>query len=121
MNRVRDRKQSLSFIPLYHTHFAGYDLYQAMSHVQTTVAELESLREQAASSDTGSDEFYEAACELAGKIDVTPTMPRNASRQVHRSNAPAKEPQEFYRRNLTLPFLDTIISELQIRYNTGCF
>ena len=35
-----------------------------------------------------------------------PTLPRICSRQRHRSNVPADSPQEYYRRTVSVPFLD---------------
>lgn len=61
--------------------------------------------------------LYTAAVELAAKIGIEPSVPRVASRQQHRSNAPSVSIGEHYSRNLILPFLDTIVNEMSDRYN----
>ncbi|CAH3171385.1 unnamed protein product, partial [Porites lobata] len=50
--------------------------------------------------------LYVEAVELAASIGVQPSMPRVAVRQVHRANAPAADPEVYYRINPTRVFLD---------------
>ena len=44
------------------------------------------------------------AVRLAGNVNVDPTMPRVAGRQIHRCNAPADNPEQYYQRNMAVPF-----------------
>jgi hypothetical protein len=59
--------------------------------------------------------LYKGAVDLGAKILVEPSVPRVASVQRHRANAPSSTTEEHYRRNLILPFIDGIISEVHAR------
>ncbi|WAR25271.1 hypothetical protein MAR_010975, partial [Mya arenaria] len=52
---------------------------------------------------------------MAAAVDVQPTKPRTAARQQHRQNAPAESFSDYWRRNMLLPFLDHITTELSDR------
>ena len=43
-------------------------------------------------------------------------MPRLAPRQRNRPNVPADDPQEYFKRAMFLPFLDTCVGQLQSRF-----
>ena len=58
------------------------------------------------------DAIYDLAVEMAENVGIVPTAPRTTGRQLHRANAPAVDPKEYYRVNVAVPFLDHIISEL---------
>ena len=61
------------------------------------------------------EEFHQWFIEitaLANELNISVSTPRITSRQVHRSNAPADSPESYYRRNIMVPFLDHITSEL---------
>ena len=53
---------------------------------------------------------FEYASEIAGLINVTPSIPRIAARQQERPNAESNTPLDYYRVNMRLPFLDHIIN-----------
>lgn len=59
---------------------------------------------------------YAQAVRMAEKIGTTPDMPRIAKRQIHRSNTPAATPEEYYRLNLAIPFLDHISNEFEQQF-----
>ena len=44
--------------------------------------------------------IYKQAERFAEKLHVEPIIPRSAVRQMHRKNAPVKNPEEYYRRAL---------------------
>ena len=52
---------------------------------------------------------------MALKVGIAPTMPRLAGRQMHRNNVTATCPEEYYRRAVTVPFLDHILQEINTR------
>ena len=56
---------------------------------------------------------YEVAVELARLVNVEPDMPRIVQRQKYKNNNPANTPEEYYRRNIAIPFIDHIESELK--------
>ena len=55
---------------------------------------------------------------MAEKVGTEPTMPRIAPRQTLRANAPAATPEEYYRINYSVPFLDHMIAQLEQRFST---
>ena len=84
--------------------------YELVSNVQLDLALLKSNCEE---------EFhlwFNEMTTLADKLNISVSIPRIASRQVHRSNAPADSPESYYRRNIMIPFLDHITMELEERF-----
>ena len=53
---------------------------------------------------------------LTDELDIAVSTPRITARQVHRANVPADSPEEYYQRNLMIPFLDHITTELEGRF-----
>lgn len=94
---------------LFNILFTGYDLYKAVSAVDSTKSSLKDLR------DNVDDAIYSSAADLANSLNVLPSYPRISGTQRHRSNVPADSPADYYRRNLVIPFLDTLINELETR------
>ena len=66
-------------------------------------------------------QLYVEAVELAGSIGVQPSMPRVAVRQVHRANAPAADPEVYYRINLTKVFLDHCTQHIDRRFQNEVY
>ena len=60
--------------------------------------------------------WFEEITEFATLLDIPVTMPRIHTRQAHRSNIPADSPEAYYRRNIMIPFLDHILSEMRHRF-----
>jgi len=50
--------------------------------------------------------------EMCAAVDIEPSMPRTCGRQIHRSNITAENPTVFYKRSITIPLLDHLLSEL---------
>jgi len=65
--------------------------------------------------------LYEEAVTLARRVSVQPSMPRITQRQVHRSNAPAPTPEDYYRINLTTDFLNHALMQLETRFEDAVF
>ena len=62
--------------------------------------------------------IYEEVLAIAESVDIQESAPRfaNCSRQQHRSNPPADNTSEYYKRTLTISMLDHLISELDSRF-----
>ena len=75
------------------------------------------LKSTRAGVDSFHDLVYKEALELASSVNVNELIPRFASRQQHRQNTPAASPEEYYKRVLTIPILDFLVTELDIRFN----
>ncbi|XP_060782672.1 52 kDa repressor of the inhibitor of the protein kinase-like [Neoarius graeffei] len=65
--------------------------------------------------DTAFPRLWEQGCALADKLDVNPMIPRIVRMQTKRSNTPAATPEEYWRLNLFLPFIDHLITEVTDR------
>ena len=71
--------------------------------------------------DTRHHALYEEAVTLARRVSVQPSMPRIIQRQVHRNNAPAPTPKDYYRINLTTDFLNHALAQLDSRFEDDVF
>ena len=61
--------------------------------------------------------WYNYSCSMSKLVGIVPSMPRLASRQMHRQNAEADTPEDCYRRNVCLPFLDHLIQGIDSRFD----
>ena len=71
--------------------------------------------------DTRHHALYEEAVTLARHVSVQPSMPRIIQRQVHKNNAPAPTPEDYYRINLTTEFLNHTLAQLDSRFEDDVF
>ena len=60
--------------------------------------------------------WFEEIKAFADSLDIPVSTPRYTSRQVHRANIPADSPEVYYRRNIMIPFLDHITTEMETRF-----
>ncbi len=84
---------------------------QEVDNVKGTVRDLRS------NVDTFHARVYDEAKKLAEVVHVDESIPRLASRQQHRSNVSADNYPQYYCRNLTIPLLDHLITELNTRFD----
>ena len=68
--------------------------------------------------DTFHDAWYAEAVDLARKVGIEESKPRTVGRQTSRSNPPYKTTSEYYKRTISIPFVDHINSALQHRFDT---
>ena len=54
---------------------------------------------------------------MAASANVIPTMPRVTGKQCHRVNAPSDSVESHYLRNTVIPFLDYVISDLNLQFS----
>ena len=71
--------------------------------------------------DTRHHALYEEAVTLGRRLSIQPSMPRILQRQVHRNNAPAPTPEDYYRINLTTDFLTHALVQLDSRFEDDVF
>ena len=67
------------------------------------------------------NQLYVEAVALAASVGVQPSMPRVAVRQAHRANAPANNPEVYYRINLTTVFLNHCIQHIDRRFQNEVY
>ncbi|CAB3986847.1 Hypothetical predicted protein [Paramuricea clavata] len=61
--------------------------------------------------------WYEEALQLAIKVGLEESKPRTVGRQTARANHPFKTISEYYKRTITIPFIDHLHSSLQARFD----
>ena len=86
---------------------------EGVTHIKNT---LKSWRSEV---DEWHDECYgpySIAEGLARSVDAEIRLPRIASRQGHRSNVPAENADEYFKRSIWFPFLDSVIESLETRF-----
>lgn len=89
------------------------DLSRAFGAIELVRSSLQEVR---ADVDAYHEVWFDQAVEKAQKVNVEPSMPRIVRRQTLRANNPAENPQDHYRRNLTIPFLDQVLEEMKNRF-----
>lgn len=100
------------------------DTVKASQHIQRILELLKGHRENP---EKVTEEILKDATDVAEKLGLGEDMkslPRIVGRQHHRSNHPSGSPSEFWKRSLIIPYLDSIISSLQVRFaekNTPSF
>lgn len=62
--------------------------------------------------------IYDQAIRIADKVDVQPSKPRSTVRMKNRANAPSETVEQYFRRNMAIPFLDHVITELDARFSS---
>ena len=70
-----------------------------------------------ANADSYHAEWYEKGVTLAQKVFVDDSRPRNCIRQQHSGNVPAEKISDYYKRVITIPFLDHLNSQVKLRFD----
>ena len=52
---------------------------------------------------------------MAENVGSTPRVPQLTKRQTQRCNVPATDPEEYFRRSVTVPLIDHILQEMNSR------
>nr|CAI5832722.1 unnamed protein product [Callosobruchus analis] len=71
-----------------------------------------------------SNEILQKARAVAMDLNIEISVPRLAHKQTHRSNPQSDNDNEYWRRSLIIPYIDSLISSLNIRFsqeNTPAF
>ena len=89
------------------------DVYEAYTMIDDVSSRLRRFRENVESE---FKETYATAVSLSGKVGGTVTIPRITQRQVHRSNVPGENPECYYRKNIQIPFLDHLTTQMATRF-----
>ena len=62
------------------------------------------------------DECYSEACKLAQETNANEFIPRACARQTARESFPAESPSQYYKLSLSIPLIDSVLSELKTRF-----
>ena len=90
------------------------DILEAYEEISGTIGLLMRCRGQSGHKFSS---IFKDACEMT-KLHghPSPAVSRQVGRQTQRSNVPAATPEEYWRRSVFIPFLDTLIAELNGRF-----
>ena len=91
------------------------DICQAYDEVDSIIAALSEVR---STIDVKHKEWFDAAVALGQTVDAPPPqLPRCCSRQTAQNNTPGETPDIYYKRTISIPFLDELISHLNSRFS----
>ena len=90
------------------------DVVEAVSEIDVVVSALQDVRNNI---DKPHDEWYHEVEELCSALGAAPSLPRRYGRQEHRNNLPADDPSTYYRRCISVPMVDHLLSELLTRFS----
>ena len=85
------------------------DVCAAYSHIETVTSTLRELREY---SDQTHQEWFDAAVRMASAVNTQPCLPRACRRGL----SAAEDVSSYYRRTVTVPFLDNFLRHLHDRF-----
>ena len=91
------------------------DIVEAVTEISNLRAVLQDLRDNV---DDYHDQWFAEVEQMCTTIGAEPSLPRLCARQTHRSNVPSQTPKEYYRRTITIPLLDHMLSEIDRRFST---
>ena len=92
------------------------DILGVFSDIKDVVKTLSSVHQKV---EENHAKWFQKACQIAEKLDITVQKPRTCQVQRNRANNPAETVEEHYRRNLTIPLVDHLINELETRFGSG--
>ena len=91
------------------------DVVAAARQINTVTTTLQQVRDNI---DRHHAEWYQEVEAICLSEGLQVSLPRRCARQQHRSNMPADTPEVYYRRTITIPVLDHMISEFQTRFTS---
>jgi len=92
-----------------------HDICSAKNCIDLIIKKLEDKRLNSESNFIG---LFEKCKIIMTKLEINITVPRTAKRQTHRSNTPASNSEEYYRRVLYIPILDNVLEDLRMRFRS---
>ena len=90
------------------------DIVRAHQDIESVKSTVKGVRSRV---DSFHSFTYQQAVMLGQSVDVEEAAPRQTVRQQHRQNIPSNGVSEYYKRNLTIPILDYLISELDNHFD----
>lgn len=82
------------------------DIVEAVSEIGNLTSVLQDLQDNV---DRYHDEWFAEVEQMCTAVGTEPSL---CARQTHRSNVPSQMPTEYYRRTITIPLLDHMLSEM---------
>ena len=92
---------------------ASYDPGTARNKVSLLYVMLEKMR---CSVDEKHKLWFEEAVAITNSTESVPEKPRTASKQIYRDDTPSNSSSEYFRRTISVPFLDNSIGHINSRF-----
>ena len=90
------------------------DVLQGYKMVELVKDTLSSTR----SNDAEYNKVFDKAESMAEIGNVVIALPKRCGRQTERSNVPGDTPKDYFKRSIYLPFLDSLIQQYNMRFNS---
>lgn len=91
------------------------DIVQAYAMIDMTKANVTEMRKKI---EPEFSEMFSNAQLLADRVGGSIAVPRLAGRQQHRENILGADAEEYYRRNIAIPFVDNLSEQLNTRFSS---
>ena len=132
-----DAQQVLASITSFEFIIVFVTIYQYLSHLSGITVKLQKraldiveayeminevatlYKKERKNVESGFDQIYAQRVRMAEKIGAVVKMPRIALRQQHYSNAGASSPYQYFLRNITIPFLDHVITSIKEQFSAS--
>ena len=130
-----EAQQILASVTSFHFVVVFATTYQYLSHLSGITVKLQSkavdivkahnmiseiartYNRERANVESSFSQIYKVSSDMAKKVESTTAMPRIAARQQNRSNIPAASVQEYFQRNVAIPFLDHFIISINRQFS----
>lgn len=89
------------------------DLHTASDMIQSMLSALKSQRLGATME---FQRIWQNSCEIANELDIPIGIPRLAKKQTLRNNYPTSSPEEYFRLSVFIPYIDTLITDIEARF-----
>ena len=83
------------------------DVVVAVKQVKNVLTTLNDLRNKVSDHHA---ELFEEVDVMCKRVNLVPSIPRRCGRQHHQDNTPAEDPATYYRRTITIPLVDHLLS-----------
>ena len=90
------------------------DIVRAFHMVNYINVALQEVRDEV---DSYQSQWFQQAVNLAREVGTKPSVPRTFKKQTQRDNTESSCAEEYYRRTLTIPFVDHLNTELEARFS----
>ena len=91
------------------------DICQAYAEVKTVQAALNQVCEKI---DVEHKAWFTTAVALGQKVHAAdPKLPRRCSRQTGRNNTPGDTPEIYFKRAISIPFVDSLLTHIESRFS----
>ena len=62
-------------------------------------------------------EWYAEGVQIANQLGIVPCKPRTVDAQIYRCNVPTTSISEYCKRAITIPFVDHLNSQIEVRFS----